>query len=358
MQKQPPGTRRKPGPAFFILLAALFFLTNTSVRAHDPGLSALDVRVGDDRISAQLSISAADVALILAGDHADGRRVLRALAHESVRIAVDGILLPLVVDDVSLEEGAASVRLSSALAQGGRRSHRLTVESDVPARVARGHRELLVVAVGEVIVAEKLLDFTSGAVAIDFDSDSPTAGRRAWQFLTVGVRHILTGYDHLVFLAGLLLAARSARELVIGLTTFTAAHSLSLALVVIAGLHAPPSIVEPIIAASIAWVGLENLVPGRPGLRLMVVFGFGLIHGLGFAEALVELGFGASAWEMAIALVSFNGGVEAGQLVVALLLLPVVWTIRSRPLLAVRLLPACSALIVLAGGYWLIERLR
>jgi hypothetical protein len=126
---------------------------------------------------------------------------------------------------------------------------------------------------------------------------------------------------------------------------------------VIAGVHAPSAIVEPMIAASIAWVGLENLVPGRAGLRLAVVFGFGLIHGLGFGEALIGLGFGSSAAETAIALVAFNSGVEAGQLAVALMLMPVVWTIRSRPSWAARLLPACSALIVLAGGYWLIERL-
>ena len=160
--------------------------------------------------------------------------------------------------------------------------------------------------------------------------------RRIWQFLSVGVRHIMTGFDHLVFLAGLLLAARSARELVGGLTAFTAAHSLSLALAVVAGIRAPASIVEPIIAASIAWVGLENLVPGRSGLRVMVVFGFGLIHGMGFAEALTELGFGQSPSEMAVALLSFNAGVEAGQLAVALMLLPVVGLIKSRPAWAAR----------------------
>ena len=162
-----------------------------------------------------------------------------------------------------------------------------------------------------------------------------------------------------MFLAGLLLAARAVRELVVALTAFTAAHSVSLALVVIGGVHAPPSIVEPLIAASIAWVGLENLLQrGQHGARWLVVFGFGLIHGFGFAGALMELGSGPSAAEIALALISFNAGVEAGQLAVAAAMLPLVWMIRSRPVWQRRLLPLCSVMIVMAGGYWLIERLH
>ena len=347
---------------FIITTLACFLLGSSAVRAHDPGLSALDVRVHDDVVSAQLSIAAPDVALMTSSHDIDRRLILSELVRDSIRLALDGVPLPVVVDDVSIEEGAARVQLSFAMAPSHTRGRRLTIASDVPNRVARGHRELLTVSAGDRIVTEKLLDSSTGPVSIDVAIDLEAAPRpaaqRAWHFLTVGVRHILTGYDHLVFLAGLVLAARGARELVVGLTTFTAAHSLSLALVVTAGVHAPPAIVEPIIAASIAWVGLETLVPGRQGLRLLVVFGFGLIHGLGFAEALIELGFGSSAAETAIALVSFNSGVEAGQLAVALMLMPVVWTIRSRPSWAARLLPVCSALIMLAGGYWLIERLR
>ena len=118
--------------------------------------------------------------------------------------------------------------------------------------------------------------------------------------MTLGIRHILSGYDHLVFLAGLILAACTVRELVVALTAFTAAHSLSLALVVVGGVHAPPSIVEPLIAASIAWVGVENLLRERSRSRWWVVFGFGLVHGFGFAGALLELGFGSSASGVAL----------------------------------------------------------
>lgn len=347
------GARRKPGPVFLAALAASVLLTTSVVRAHDPGLSALDVRVQGRVVSAQLSMAAADVALI----GADARIAIAGMARDAVRLAVDGVRIPAVIGDVVLEEGAARVQISSAMPEAsGTRVH-LTIESDVPAQVARGHRQLVVVTAGDRVVAETLLDGAHHGVTIDLESGRSSAVRRAWQFLSVGVRHILSGYDHLVFLAGLLLAARSVRELFVGLTAFTAAHSLSLALAVVAGARAPVSIVEPIIAASIAWVGFENLVPGRSGVRVMVVFGFGLIHGMGFAEALTELGLGQSASEMAVALLSFNGGVEAGQLAVALTLMPAIRLIKSRPVWAARLLPVCSALIVLAGGYWLIERL-
>ena len=365
MERQ-SGARRKPGLVSLVALAACFFLTNRVVRAHDPGLSALDVRVQGRVISAQLSLAAADVALIVPDIAADPRLAVAGIARDRIRLSVNGVRIPAAVDDVRLDEGAARVQLSCAIPETTGRRLRLTIESDVPNQVARGHRQLVVVTAGDRAVAEALLDGTSRSVTVDLGSDRSggpevphytSAVRRAWQFFGVGVRHILTGYDHLVFLAGLLLAARSARELFVGLTAFTAAHSVSLALAVVAGARAPASIVEPIIAASIAWVGLENLVPGRSGVRVMVVFGFGLIHGMGFAEALSELGFGQSASEMAVALVSFNGGVEAGQLAVAVLLLPAIRVIKSRPVLAARLLPVCSTLIAFAGGYWLIERL-
>lgn len=207
------------------------------------------------------------------------------------------------------------------------------------------------------MVAETLLDWNSGPVTIELEAVSPSMARAAGRFLELGFRHILGGYDHLVFLAGLLLAARAVRQLVVALTAFTLAHSVSLAMVVIGGFHASPSIVEPLIAASIAWVGIENLIGRQHGAGWFVIFGFGLIHGFGFAGALVELGFGSSAIEMARALISFNLGVETGQLAVAAAMLPIIWTIRSRQVCQARLVPLCSVMIVMAGGYWLLERL-
>ena len=208
-----------------------------------------------------------------------------------------------------------------------------------------------------VVASQTLLDAESDSIAVDLEAQSPSALRVVWSFLKLGNQHILSGNDHLLFLAGLFLAACSVRELVVVLSAFTVAHSISLALVVMGGVHLPASIVEPLIAASIAWVGVENLVRDSRRSRWLVVFGFGLIHGFGFAGALLDLGFGVSMGEVALALVSFNAGVESGQLVVAAALVPVIWAIRMRPLWQKKLMPLGSLLIAIAGGYWMITRL-
>ena len=215
----------------------------------------------------------------------------------------------------------------------------------------------MIVRSDDRVVVEKLLDAGSDPVAIDLDGLSPPASRTARYFLELGVRHILSGYDHLLFLAGLILAARTVRDVVVALTAFTAAHSLSLALVVIGGIHAPASIVEPLIAGSIVWVGLENLVRASSRSRWPLVFGFGLIHGFGFAGALMELGLARSASEIVVGLLSFNVGVEAGQLAVAAFVVPFAWLTRRRPMWHAGVMSTCSMAMVIAGGYWLIDRL-
>jgi hypothetical protein len=325
------------------------------LRAHDPGLSALDVRVNELDVAMSLSIAAADVAALAPGQ-GDVRRILSEMARDAIHLSIDGEAVQSAAGDVTTDDGAAHVQWSLAIPPARGRVRQLAIMSDVPKLMPRGHRQLIVVAVGDSVVAQRLFDAESSAAAIDLEAAPSSASGAAWHFLELGVHHILFGYDHLVFLAGLLLAVRTVRELVVALTAFTAAHSVSLALVVIGGIHAPASIVEPLIAASIAWVGLENLRYGQHGARWLVVFGFGLIHGFGLAGALLDLGFGSSPTEIAIALISFNGGVEAGQLAAAATLLPLLWMIRSRPLWRARLVPACSMMIVAAGSYWLIER--
>jgi hypothetical protein len=370
--------RRRPGPLLCAVTIWWLVFAATDARAHDPGLSSLDVSVSDGAISVTLSLASEDVALV-ASRAGDTRQKLIELARTALRVGFDDHTLRHVDQAVSIDEEGARVRLSFRAPNATDGPQRLEIESEVPARVSRGHRELLIVRVDGRVVTEKLLDAASGSAAVDLDTMSPSASRTAWSFLTLGVRHILTGYDHLVFLAGLLLTARAAsrsgagsgflparsvasaakagRQLIVALTAFTVAHSVSLIAVVVGGIQPPASVVEPLIAASIAWIGVENLVRDAPRIRWLVVFGFGLIHGFGVAGALVDLGTGLRARDMALALVSFNAGVEAGQLAVAGLLLPLVWLIGSRRGWETRLQVACSALIAIAGGYWLMERL-
>jgi hydrogenase/urease accessory protein HupE len=175
-------------------------------------------------------------------------------------------------------------------------------------------------------------------------------------FILLGIEHILTGYDHLAFLLALLLAGDSLRRNAKIITSFTVAHSLTLALATLGLVTVPPSIVEPLIAVSIVFVGLENLFNRRFAARWLVTFCFGLVHGLGFASALRELGIGRLGPRAAIPLVSFNIGVELAQIAIAALVLPVVWKLKERPVFTLRHVPALSLLITLAGVYWFLAR--
>jgi hydrogenase/urease accessory protein HupE len=155
-------------------------------------------------------------------------------------------------------------------------------------------------------------------------------------YVGLGVEHILLGFDHLLFVLGLLLLARSTRVLVATITAFTVAHSLTLALATLGVLHVPAPPVEATIALSIVFVAREALVPGSLAGRSpwVVALLFGLLHGLGFAGALAEVGLPPG--EVPLALAAFNAGVELGQLAfVGAVLLPL-RLLRWRPPLALR----------------------
>ena len=179
-----------------------------------------------------------------------------------------------------------------------------------------------------------------------------------WGFLRLGVEHIWTGYDHLLFLFALLVVCRSFRSIVAIITCFTLAHSLTLALATLNVVNVPSRLVEPAIAASIVFVGLENLVRRgqEPPGRWALTFAFGLIHGFGFASVLRELGVGQGGQGLAMPLFTFNLGVEIGQVVVAAIVLPVVWKLRKNEKFLRRGVPALSAVVAAAGLYWFLER--
>ena len=140
-------------------------------------------------------------------------------------------------------------------------------------------------------------------------------------FFFRGVRHILTGYDHLLFVGALVMAAASLWDLVKVVTAFTVAHTITLTLAALNLVHVPASIVEPLISASIVFVALQNLVrPGRAGewSRLLPAFFFGLFHGLGFASGLLDTMRELPAGAVLFAIVGFSVGVEAGHQMVVL----------------------------------------
>ena len=294
--------------AVVLLTAALGFGFQASTVAHDPGLSALDVRVLPDRVVATLSLAPVDARLLVS----ERGNTLEAIALESIDVVLDGARLPGRVESRSTDSETGG---TVVLAFDGRIGARLTVRSIVPARLARGHRELLTVRGPDgSVMAERMLDPREGSVDV---TTAPRGSALASQFFALGLHHILAGYDHLVFLAALLLGVRRLTSVITTVTAFTVAHSLTLALAVLGVVRVPSAIVEPLIAASIVVVGLENLLRSENDSRWKLTFAFGLVHGFGFAGALQELGIGAGGIGIAVPLGAFNAGVEVGQIAVA-----------------------------------------
>ena len=198
---------------------------------------------------------------------------------------------------------------------------------------------------------------TSTAFALAGSASDPGAADAALKYLRLGFTHILPhGPDHVLFVLGLFLLSARLRPLLWQVTAFTVAHSITLALALYGVVRLPPIVVEPLIALSIAIIAFENLFttdlkPWRP----LVVFGFGLVHGLGFAGVLSEVGLPRGQY--ALALLTFNVGVELGQLaVIGLALAAVGWLRRYnwyRPAVAV---PASMA-IALVAVLWTVERI-
>lgn len=179
----------------------------------------------------------------------------------------------------------------------------------------------------------------------------------AAQYTGLGYTHILPyGLDHILFVLGLFLLSTRWRPLLVQVTAFTVAHSITLALSIYGVLSISPSIVEPLIALSIVYVAIENVFTSRLHVwRPFVVFAFGLLHGMGFAGVLQEIGMPRS--EFLTALITFNVGVELGQLsVIALAFLAVGWWGRRATWYHARVVVPASLAIAAVGLYWTVER--
>jgi HupE / UreJ protein len=192
----------------------------------------------------------------------------------------------------------------------------------------------------------------------------------AWGFLREGIRHILTGYDHVLFLLCLLLPSvmrrtnqgwRPVEKLsqavwpVVGIVSaFTVAHSITLGLAALKLVSLPPSFIEPAIAVTIILAALDNVWPIFPVRRVVVTFFFGLIHGFGFAGVLGELNLppGEFAW----ALLQFNVGLELGQLMIVVCVTALLFMLRDRPQYRGWVVRGGSYAAILVGVLWLIER--
>jgi hydrogenase/urease accessory protein HupE len=196
----------------------------------------------------------------------------------------------------------------------------------------------------------------SGASSSDAATNVP-AKRPLWanigEFIVLGIEHILTGYDHMAFLLALIVIGLSIKEVLKIITAFTIAHSITLLLAAMQVVSLNSRIVESVIAFSICFVALENLLKKKVNYRWLVTFGFGLIHGFGFASVLQELIVGKS--NLLVSVVSFNLGVEVGQLMIFLVLLPVLYLLKNKIEFR-KVTVGVSLAIFMLGFTWLIER--
>ncbi len=190
-----------------------------------------------------------------------------------------------------------------------------------------------------------------------FDPNAMSWPAQLVLYLRLGFHHIVPeGADHILFVLGLFFLGITWRKLLTQTTVFTIAHATTLFLSTYGIFRLPSRIVEPAIALSIAWIGIENVVRPRlgPG-RLAVVFCFGLIHGLGFASSLSDVPFPQR--DFLVALLGFNFGVDFGQLfVIAVAFLAVGW-FRNRPWFRARIAVPCSLAIAAVGLSWAVQRL-
>ena len=220
----------------------------------------------------------------------------------------------------------------------------------------------------DVIVRVEHLDGTSQVDRVLPDKPqfvvkgATTTPRVAWSYLVLGIEHILGGVDHLLFVLALLLIVRGGKRIFLTITAFTVAHSITLVAATLGWVHVPGPPIEALIALSIAFVAAEIIhdLRGKPGLTArapwVVAFSFGLLHGFGFAGALAEVGLPQKA--IPVALLTFNVGVELGQLLFVMIALGVTMAMRRVRLRRPAWLPyAMPYAIGCVAMFWVIERI-
>lgn len=353
------------------LVAALVLLPAT-VHAHDPFQITAEARVGTDALNLQVTMLGNTAAHLCQAT--DGGRVeldpaafaamrpaFERCAPGLFRITAQGAALPARRWDVARTvEGDVDFRIVYPPPAGGlvRFDAVHLAQLTDPTYGA----ELTVTGAG-AFLGQALLRANARTLEVDPSAPvfSASPPRPSFiDFLRLGVWHILGGADHLLFLAALLVAARRVRVILAVVTCFTLAHTVTLALATLDLVAPAPRVIEPLIAATIVFVGGENLLrpPGDDALRgrAALTFVFGLIHGFGFAGALRELGLGTEGRAMVPSLLAFNLGVELGQAAVVAVAVPLLAALRRWPPFARYGARAISMAVVAAGAYWLLQR--
>jgi hypothetical protein len=365
-QRFAPALRRARATrlALALSLALAGMLAASPCRAHNPGYSTLAVEMRPAGLEASVTLHPGDIAYELGLAASDSLMHARFLGGETPQLAelirgrigfeADGRPLALAFEGVApdpdrrgltLRFGSPWARVPGAL---GVTAHLVPLNPN--------HQTFLNVYENGRILREDVLTDERRSTVVYTRGGAGLAAVAA-AFVPAGIHHIFTGPDHILFVIGLLLLGGSLGRLLKIVTGFTLAHSVTLALAALGLVNPPSRVIEPAIALSIVLIGIENLRwrPGAADRRAWIAFGFGFVHGFGFAGVLRETGLPREA--MAAALAFFNVGVEIGQACIVLGVVPLLALARAR---APRFAPSMAATgswgVTAAGAFWLVQR--
>lgn len=233
----------------------------------------------------------------------------------------------------------------------------LTLADNSPEVVNMNPGELAAWDNGYVLEVSGTPTKADGSPVLVAQTNTETLSEVFVNYIKLGFVHILPlGFDHILFVIGLFLFSPKLKPLLWQVSAFTLAHTITLALGASGLVRLAPSLVEPLIALSIVWIAVENLLHnGLNRWRLGVIFCFGLLHGFGFAGVLLDIGLSGAHFYSA--LLAFNVGVELGQLAVIALCFLVVGWMMAKPVYQGRVVAPASLVIALIGAYWMVERI-
>ncbi len=361
-----------------LALFLTLLLCQMTAWAHKASDSYLVVDVKGGAVTAQWDIAVRDIDFALGLDRDGNAEItwgelrarqsdLEAWALSRLELSRSGAC-PLTVTGLQVDDhtdGGYAVLHLSGVCPGA--TGALGMEYRLLFDLDKLHRGLLRLTVDGVTYST-VLSPTSGVV--QFGAAQASRWTQFNQYLVEGVRHIWIGFDHILFLLSLLLPAvlvlhmrrwqgvdrfgTAARDVLWVVTSFTAAHSITLSLAALGLVSLPSRLVESAIALSVVLAAANNLWPVVEHRRWLVAFGFGLIHGFGFASVLAELGLPADA--LVLSLLGFNAGVELGQLAIVAGFLPVAFYLRNTRFYLRGVFVLGSWLTMLVALIWLLER--
>lgn len=348
--------------------------------AHKPSDSYLRVSGDSERLTAEWDIALKDLELAVGLDsNRDGQITWGELKQKQGAVSAHALShLTIWLDDqacgLQLEQlrfnrhsdgGYAALIITSDCAPGGR-----PIKIDYSLFFDRDptHRGLVSYTRGSTVYTQVLTPDAARAV---LDPATQTLWRSFVTYVDDGIHHILIGFDHILFLLSLLLptvlyrrqgrwqAVTALRPTTLSVlkivTVFTLAHSITLWLAVMQIVTLPAQLVEATIAFSIVVTALNNLYPVLPRHGWLIAFLFGLVHGFGFANVLLDLGLADSA--LGVSLLGFNIGVELGQIAIVIAFIPLAYLLRQTAFYRVVVLQLGSILIAMIALLWMIERL-